>query len=194
MGMTHRAILGSSLFALTLAALLSLGMHAAFAQQVSGDAFKGFRSNNKSPIQIEADSLEVRDADKLAIFKGNVDVKQGETTLRAATLHVYYDGSVKPGVAAAGQGISRIEAKGAVIVTSGDNQATGADAVFNVKTQEVVMTGDVILTQCDNIIRGKKLTVDLETGKAQLAGSGRVQALFAPGGNTGGSDGAKKCK
>jgi len=175
-----RALFRFSIIAATFIAALAAGGVASFGQ-ATGDAFKGFRSSNDKPIQIEADSLEVRDGEKLAIFKGNVDVKQGETTMRAATLWVYYDGSVKPGAAGAGQGISRIEAKGAVIVSSGNNKATGQDAVFNMKTQEVVLTGDVVLTQCENIIRGKKLTVNLDTGKAQLSGTGRVQALFSQG-------------
>lgn len=185
---------------LTIALALSAAT-AAFAQ-ATGDAFSGFRTNNNSPIQIEADSLEVRDAEKLAVFKGNVDVKQGETTMKAAKLNVYYDGTVTPGGAGSSQGIRRIEATGKVLVTSGNNQATGDSAVFNMKSQEVVLTGDVILTQCDSIVRGKKLTVNLNTGQAQLSGSGRVQALFsqkqAPGGKpgSGGNAGAngKKCE
>lgn len=177
---------------LALAVTVMVGAQSSFAQ-ATGDAFAGFRSNNDSPIQIEADSLEVRDTEKLAVFKGNVDVTQGETTMRAATLRVYYDGSVRPGETGGNQGISRIEANGRVIVSSGDNQATGQNAVFNLKTQLVTLTGGVVLTQCENIIRGKKLTVNLETGEAQLAGQGRVQALFSQGGGQTGSA-SKKCK
>lgn len=179
-----------SLFAVAIIATAAFGVTAGFAQ-ATGDAFTGFRSNNNNPIQIEADSLEVRDVEKLAVFKGNVDVKQGETTMRAATLRVYYDGSVKPGETGGNQGISRIEANGKVIVTSGDNKATGKNAVFNMKSQLVTLTGGVVLTQCENIIRGKKLTVNLDTGKAQLSGQGRVQALFSQGQ---GSSSSKKCK
>ncbi len=158
-----------------------LSVQSAYSQ-ATGDAFSGFRTSNNSPIHIEADSLEVRDTEKMAIFKGNVDVKQGETTMRSARLNVFYDGSVTPGSATSTgstQGIKRIEAQGRVIVRSGQNEATGDKAVFNMKTQIVVLSGNVILTQCDNIIRGKTLTVNLETGQANLASSGRVQALFS---------------
>ena len=172
-------IFQTSGMAAALAAMVLIVGCLSAAAQATGDAFTGFRTNNSAPIQIEADSLEVRDAEKLAIFKGNVDVQQGETTLKAAKLNVYYDGSVTPGSANSAQGISRIEATGRVLVVSGDNKASGERAVFDMKTQEVVMTGDVILTQCASIIRGKKLTVNLATGQAQLAGTGRVQALFS---------------
>ncbi|MEO1067312.1 MAG: lipopolysaccharide transport periplasmic protein LptA [Pseudomonadota bacterium] len=145
-----------------------------FAQ--SADAFAGFSSDNNQPIQIEADSLEVRDEEKLAIFKGNVDVQQGPTTMKAAKLNVFYDGAVN--TAGGNQGIRRIEALGKIWVNTGDNTATGDRAIFNMKTQIVELIGNVVLTQCDNIIRGKKLTVNLTTSQAQLSGTGRVQALF----------------
>jgi len=158
--------------------------------QATGDAFSGFRTNNNDPIQIEADSLEVRDVEKRAVFKGNVDVRQGSTTMKTARLDVYYDGSVSPGGVGGSQGIKRIEANGKVIVTSGDNTATGGKAVFNMKTQIVVMSGGrVVLTKCNNVIVGKKLTVNLTNNKASLSG-GRVSAVLDRN-SSGGS--RKKC-
>lgn len=158
--------------------------------QATGDAFSGFRSDNNAPIQIEADSLEVRDVEKRAVFKGNVDVRQGETTMKTARLDVFYDGTVSPGGVGGNQGISRIEANGKVIVTSGNNTATGGKAVFNMKTQIVVLSGGrVVLTQCNNVIVGKKLTVNLTNNKASLSG-GRVSAVLD---RRDASAGQKKC-
>lgn len=149
----------------------------AFAQ-ATADAFAGFRPNNNSPIQIEADSLEVHDKDNLAIFKGNVDVRQGETVMRTVRLTVFYDESASAG---GSQGIKRIEASGKVLVESGENKASGDQAIFNMKNQTVVMTGKkVILSQCDNIVSGKKLTVNLIKNTAQLSG-GRVSGLLSQG-------------
>jgi len=134
--------------------LLPLMMVEFASAQATGDAFSGFRSDNNAPIQIEADSLEVRDAEKRA------------------------DGSVSPGGVGGNQGISRIEANGKVIVTSGNNTATGGKAVLNMKTQIVVLSGGrVVLTQCNNVIVGKKLTVNLTNNKASLSG-GRVSAVL----------------
>lgn len=178
------------LFSLSYAIVCGLA-NAAFSQ-ATGDAFSGFRTSNNSPIQIEADSLEVRDGENLAIFKGNVDVKQGETTMRTSRLNVYYNGSVNPGGVGGDQGIKRIEARGKVWVNSGNNTATGDRAIFNLQSQIVVMTGsEVILTQCNNIIRGKKLTVNLTTNAAQLSG-GRVQGVLSRNGSNG-SQADKKC-
>ncbi|MEP3232225.1 MAG: LptA/OstA family protein [Hyphomicrobiales bacterium] len=176
---------------LLLAALLFPLMMVELANaQATGDAFSGFRSDNNAPIQIEADSLEVRDVEKRAVFKGNVDVRQGKTTMKTARLDVFYDGSVAAGGVGGSQGISRIEANGKVIVTSGNNTATGGKAVLNMKTQIVVLSGGrVVLTQCDNVIVGKKLTVNLTNNKASLSG-GRVSAVLD---RKNGASNQKKC-
>ena len=42
------------------------------------------------PIEITADSLEVRQEEQIAVFRGNVDAVQGDLNLRADELTVYY--------------------------------------------------------------------------------------------------------
>ena len=42
------------------------------------------------PVQIEAASLEVRDKNKMATFAGNVQVVQGDTTMKCQRLVVFY--------------------------------------------------------------------------------------------------------
>src|SRR6516164_11866737 len=79
------------------------------------------------PVQIEAASLEVRDKNKMATFAGNVQVVQGDTTMKCQRLVVFYGEEV--GIAQNGnppppkpagdakkspQNIRRIEARGGV--------------------------------------------------------------------------------
>ena len=42
------------------------------------------------PVQIEAATLEVRDKNKTATFSGNVQVVQGDTTMKCQSLVVFY--------------------------------------------------------------------------------------------------------
>jgi len=53
--------------------------------------------------------------------------------------------------------------------------------VYSVGAAEIVMTGDVVLTQGANALAGEELTVDLETGKGRM--TGRVKTIFQTGGN-----------
>ncbi len=176
------------------------------------NAMQGFSQNRDKPIQIEAQSLEVRDKDKIATFSGDVKVVQGDTTLRSKSLLVFYeqdksgagpDGkSGKSGkggkgsqmqAASPGPGgsssIRRLEAKGSVVVTQKEQTVTGETAVFDTRTNVITMLGGVVLTQGQNVLRGDRLVVDMTTGVSRVEG-GRVQGLFQSSGGGNGAPGA----
>lgn len=170
-----------------LVALAATAPMPAGAQAVT-DAMSGFSTDSDEPVHIEADELEVRDRDRRAVFTGNVVVRQGETTLRTTTLEVHYTGEMSQAgdEPVGGQSISRLEARGGVVVQTKDQKATGDWAEFVMATQEVTLGGDVVLTQGDNVLRGARLVVDIENGTSKLYASapgdrGRVQGLFIPG-------------
>lgn len=188
------------------AALIATG--AAVAQstmQGVPNAMQGFSQNRDQPIQIEAASLEMRDKKKEATFAGNVKVVQGDTTMTSKTLVVFYESnsdkaaapqaapakgtksapaqsapmqSATPGPGGASS-IKRLEARGNVVVTQKDQVVTGETAVFDTKTNLITMLGGVVLTQCQNVLRGDRLMVDMTTGVSRVeSDSGKVQGLF----------------
>lgn len=160
-----------------LAVLLALAPPT--AAQDFGGAFGGFSTTSEDPIHIEADRLEVRDEEKRAVYKGNVSVRQGETLLRTAELQVFYSGGGQT-PSGAGGSLERIIANGRVIVQSQNRTATGDEAVFEMASETIVLTGNVVLTEDENIVRGDRLVVDLRTGEAQMQGQ-RVQTILVPG-------------
>ena len=158
------------------------------AAQTLADGLGGFTQQSNDPIEIEADALEVLDADRVAIFRGNVLVTQGTATLRAAELRVHYeagtDGAVGP---TSNQGLRLLEAAGSVEIRSEDQLASGRQARFDFLSEIITLSGDVILRQGENLVRGQQLVVDLKTRESRLdaapdSGSGRVTGVFAPGG------------
>ncbi|WP_407157296.1 LptA/OstA family protein [Bradyrhizobium sp. STM 3557] len=196
----------------TLAALLLLSAahHVVHAQSSSTgvpNALQGFSQNRDQPIQIEAASLEMQDKKKEATFSGNVKVTQGDTTMTSKTLVVFYEGGgsgasgAKPAKGATMQAatpgpggsssIKRLEARGNVMVTQKDQVVTGETAVFDPKTNLITMQGGVVLTQCKNVMRGDRLTVDMTTGVSRVeSDSGRgVQVLLPQGNGSGGGSG-----
>jgi lipopolysaccharide export system protein LptA len=197
---------------LTMTALLALpaaSLHAQQpAQQQAGkgppNALQGFSQNRDQPVHIESATLVVRDKDKVATFSGDVKVVQGDTTMKCKSLVVFYEQDAdadKTGTAAkppaknmqaatpgpgGEQRIKRLEAHGNVVVLQKDQTATGELGIFDMKTNTVTMTNNVIMTQGQNVLRGEKLIVDLTTGVSRVEsgknGQGRVQGLFLPGG------------
>jgi lipopolysaccharide export system protein LptA len=138
------------------------------------EAFEGLGVSSEDPIQFEAESLEVREQDQVAIFTGNVVVRQNETVLRTASLVVTY--APENG---GGRQVQRLEAEGDVLVTSGQQTASGDTAVFDTEANTIVVSGNVVLTQGSNVIRGPRLVIDIDSGQARMTG-GRVQMLIEP--------------
>jgi lipopolysaccharide export system protein LptA len=165
------------------------------------NALQGFQQNRGQPVKIEAARLEVRDKDKVATFSGNVKVVQGDTTMHCKVLVVFYEKkdeaqgapagaqpgapmpAAAPGPAGSSQ-INRLEAKGNVVVTQKDQTATGDTGLFDIKSNTVTMTGNVLVSQGPNVLRGERLVVDLTTGVSRVdAGSsnGPVRMLIQQG-------------
>lgn len=99
------------------------------------------------------------------------------------------------GGGAQNQQIEKLEAIGKVLLTSKDQSATGNYGIYDSKAQTFVMTGNVVLTQGKNVVKGDKLTVDLVTNNAHVTSNKRVQMLLIPGqGQNGGAPGAPAAK
>lgn len=75
--------------------------------------------------------------------------------------------------------IDRMQASGKVYIKSADQVATSEKADFDMASQIAVLTGNVVMTQGDNVARGEILTIHMDTGLAKLGG-GRVKILMAP--------------
>jgi lipopolysaccharide export system protein LptA len=66
--------------------------------QLANPAQGILNDNQDQPIQIDAATLEVRDKEKMATFAGEVQVVQGDTTIKCQKLVVFY--GPEPGAAA----------------------------------------------------------------------------------------------
>jgi lipopolysaccharide export system protein LptA len=206
-----------------LAVALTLAVPASAAEQGQRPATQGptqsvIQSENKDPpIQIESASLEMRDKSKIATFYGNVQVVQGDTTMKCQTLVVFYGaedgasaGKTAPGneapagksqapsqagpvIPQGAQDIRRIEARGGVTVVTKDQNASGDLGIYDLKAKTITLTGNVVVTQGKNVLHGDRVVVDTTTGNARVESNAataqnRVRALILPNkGANGGS-------
>ncbi|AQX20576.1 LptA/OstA family protein [Bartonella sp. WD16.2] len=140
-------------------------------------------SNSKEPIELHADSLEIRDKEGVAVFSGNVSIVQGERFMQTSQLIVYYDKAHK----AIGEnkksiestlpigfdvtGIKKMEALGRVYIKIATQIATGDKGIFDRQSNRMILIGNkVVLRDNNNVATGCKLTVHMESGKAFLEG------------------------
>lgn len=167
---------GALLAALVATIAVGPALAAEQSAKLPPSAYKGLGLNSNEPIQFESEQLEVHDQDRTAEFTGHVIVRQGTTVLKTDRLTVHYvGGAIGDGT----QQVSRLEADGNVLVTSAEQTASGDAATFDTAANTILLTGNVVLTQGDNVIRGAKLLIDINSGQAKMLG-GRVQMLIAP--------------
>lgn len=159
------------------------------AQEGVTSAFEGFSGRGEQPVNIEADRLDVQEQEQTATFAGNVVVVQGTSKLQTNKLTIFYEKgggdqkapSAPQGDVVTGRQIKRLEADGNVIVTSGEQRATGNRGVFNMATNKAQLIGNVVVTQGTNILKGDVLHVDLTTQTSRVESTnngGRVQGVF----------------
>ena len=158
--------------AMILAGLLALGgLAPGLAQTVT---FGGMRADTSAPVEVTADSLRVDQATGHAVFTGNVLIGQGDMRLSAATVTVVYgDGGQ--------QRIKTLDASGGVTLVSGEDAAEAAEAVYDVESGNVVLTGNAIVTRGESVLAGDRIEVNLTDGTAAV--SGRVRSVLQPGQN-----------
>ncbi|HVY42282.1 MAG TPA: LPS export ABC transporter periplasmic protein LptC [Hyphomicrobiaceae bacterium] len=147
-----------------------------------------FKTDPKAPIDVEADTLDVLDQDKVAVFKGSVRAKQADFVIRCAEMTAHYTGQTGLSSApAAGKGetrepsqLTKINARQKVVITSGDGRtATGDWADFDVKTNMAVVGGKVVVSQGKSVIEGTKLFIDMNTGQSRIEVANAQQGVSA---------------
>ena len=145
--------------------------------------------NAHQPIAVNADSFFADLTGDTGTYTGNVIVVQGNVKLHADKVKV-----LAPGGKA-----SRMEADGHVVVDSPSGQAVGDNGVYDVPQQILRLTGHVVLTKDQNVMRGTALEYSMSSGLARMtagetpvqpaapgiasapqAKPGRVQGLFFP--------------
>ena len=165
---------------LAVATVCLTASHAAHAQSKNS----GLALSNDKPIQIEADNLEIREQEKRAYFTGNVRVAQGQMTLQAGKMTVFYKTGTKS-IAAGGADIDRIDVSGSVKLSSATQKATADTGTINMVSEVLVLNGNpVVLSEGGNVFTGCKLTVQMKSGLANLNSCGnRVKILIDPKSN-----------
>ena len=169
---------GLQLIAVVALAVTAFSTAPAVAQ--TKGPFGGFKHDATAPIEVVADALEVRQAENLAIFTGEVVAAQGTLRVTADKLAVTY--AAHEANADTGE-IQHMRADGNVFIANGDETAQGAWAEYDVANGKIHMGGSVVLTQGDNAISGESLMIDLNTGVGKIEG-GRVKSVFAPSAKT----------
>jgi lipopolysaccharide export system protein LptA len=128
----------------------------------------------RAPIDITSDTVEANQKQNNVTFKGNVVAKQEDITLYANTLVIYYDPENKK--------LKEIVAMGNVKVVQLERRATSQKATFHQDENKVVLAGEAVVREGENVIRGEKITfyVDDERSVVEGGKGSRVNTRITP--------------
>lgn len=153
--------------------------HSGHAQGTSSN-MQDLALSNDQPIEIESVQMELNEADGRATFSGDVRVLQGDTTISAQKMVVYFaDGaSLSEGASE----FDKIDLYGAVKLSSADQSATADKGSIDLISQIIKLSGDeVVLSEGESVFVGCQLTVNMRTGDARLESCGdTIKLLINP--------------
>lgn len=165
----------------------SLAAGSAAAQTAPGSA-----NNSSAPVDISADEQEVITSQCKTIFRGAVEVLQDKARMRAAVMTVY-NRRKTPGKTSSAPGgnndcgdVDRVEADGNVFYVTPEQTVRGDHAVYDYATDTVVVTGDVVAVQGQDVARGDRMTIKTKTNDVKMEsnatgrGKTRVRAVLYP--------------
>jgi lipopolysaccharide export system protein LptA len=149
-------------------------------------------TNSDAPVDITADELEVTQGQCVSVWKGSAEALQETSRLRADVLRAYFKPKPK-GTAPAAAGstssacgeLVRMEAEGSVYYVTPDQRVRANAATYEASTDNIVMTGDVVAVQGQNVLRGDRMVFNQKTGQGQMQGGGkggknRPRGVFYP--------------
>jgi lipopolysaccharide export system protein LptA len=155
------------------------------AKESKGDANSASGFGNfsftarKEPIQITSQKLDFDYKNRRTVFRGDVEVIQGDVHLNSDVLTVDYT------QAGDQQQLKEVTADGNVKITQAGKKATGSHAVFDQGSRTMVLTGNAVLEEGSNQVNGDRIVVHPDDSRMEVLGENRrVKVILFPGQGT----------
>jgi lipopolysaccharide export system protein LptA len=137
-----------------------------------------------APIEITADRLISDTQNQLARFEGNVKAVQGDTTIEADRLQIYYKPNGDPQGAAGADALSKIAASGNVRIKFDNRLAVTDEAVYITDQRILTLTGSPArVTSGKDQVSGTVIKFYRDSGRIEVQGGDgkQVEAIFHSG-------------
>lgn len=136
-------------------------------------ALGGLTVDTSAAIEVTADSLSVDQDTGTAIFDGNVIIGQGDLRITAGRVEVIYGSDTSQ--------IARLVASNGVTFVTATEAAEAQQADYDIETGELVLSGEVLLTQGASAISAGRMRINVTDGTAIM--DGRVRTILQQGEN-----------
>jgi lipopolysaccharide export system protein LptA len=142
------------------------------------------KNGKQTPVNVTSDRLSYVDADRRAVFSGNVVVRAQDVTISSATVQVILLPNKSQGQNQTASQLDRIEAQGDIKIEQGSRKAAGNKLLYTAAEEKMVLTGTPeklpsIFDAERGQISGDSLTFFTHDGRV-LVGSGETSKTEIP--------------
>jgi lipopolysaccharide export system protein LptA len=131
---------------------------------------------DSKPIEIDSESMELRNQERTVIFIGSVVARRDDLTLQADRVEVK--------MAEKGQDVETIHAIGNVRVRKGDLLASGRDGLYRVAEDSVLLSGEPKIWRGRDAVTGDTVKVFLTEERVEVE---KARAIMFPNANAEGN-------
>lgn len=119
--------------------------------------------NTNAPVSFDAGNIALDDRANRVVLTGGVVINQAGLAVRSNRMLAQYtdDGSLD---------VTRITANGGVVVTRGNERASGDVAIYDFNRRIITMAGNVQLRRGGDSLNGGRLVIDLDSGLSSVDG------------------------
>jgi len=138
-----------------------------------------------SPLHIASDRMEVSQTGKVILFEGHVVVQQDDMTITGNRMKVFAaagnkDEKKEPQTSMMDR-VDRIEVEGDVKISQREKVATAEKSVYYHQEQKIVLIGNPVVSQGQDSVRGRVITLYLAEGRSVVEGGDvPVHAVLHP--------------
>lgn len=154
-----------------LIVLLVASPASVFSQEetAEGESIVGLQEGfDKLPTYIKSDNLNLKSKERVFVYTGNVEVKQGDMTLTSDMLEGTYDENNR---------IKQLVAKQNVVILKGEIRAHGEKATYDAATEIVVLTENPELQQNGSVLTADLIKIFLKENRSSAEGAVRVKLV-----------------
>ena len=129
-----------------------------FNNQLLANELMSFDTNIDAPLKVNADKMYI---DKIALeggFSGSVSINQGPLDFKADQMKFIFTNDTSMPL------ITSLYASNGVVISNQDMTATGNNASYSVRNNEIILLGNVTIENNLTTLKGNKLLIDLESG------------------------------
>lgn len=141
------------------------------------------KNDPEKPMVIKSRTMEIDDETKNVTFVGDVNAEKDDFIIKCEKMRVYYSDSAKRKNGKRETKIIKITASGNVRINRlQGGVATSEKAVYYEEGEKIVLTGNPVVKQGNDFVKGDRITIFLKDNKSVVEGlqDRRVKAVIFP--------------